>query len=427
MKYEATQEFARDADAKDSLRSMRDAFHIPTMPDGRSQVYLVGNSLGLQPKRTRDYLLRELSQWEKYAVEGHFEGEFPWMPYHEFLTPSMAEVVGAMPEEVVVMNSLTTNLHLMLATFFRPEGKRRRILLERGAFPSDHFAIESHLRHRAVDPREGMLLVGAGDGEILSTQAITDTIRQHHDELALVLLPGVQYYTGQFLDLKAITDAAHELGIIVGFDLAHAAGNVPLELHAWDVDFAVWCTYKYLNSGPGSLGGCYIHQRHATKPDLPRLAGWWGQEKSTRFEMRNEFHAIPTAEGWQLSNPAILSMAAVRASLDLFVEVGGMEPLRKKSLELTGYFEFLIRHAMADHVRIVTPKEASRRGCQLSLELFDRTHGRTIVDRLAEAGCVADWREPNVLRCAPVPMYNTFEDVYRFVAALSECLNRSNG
>jgi kynureninase len=420
--FDNSRDFALACDADDPLRSMRDEFHIPLAAEGTPKVYLVGNSLGLQPRRTGAYLQAELDKWRLLAVEAHFAGDRPWMPYHEFLAAPMARIVGALPDEVVIMNSLTVNLHLMMATFYRPHGQRTKVLLEKGAFPSDHFAIESHLAHRGVDPAEAMLLVGETEGELLQTEAICSTIDRYANELALVLLPGVQYYTGQFLDLPQITSAAHRHEIPVGFDLAHAAGNVPLSLHDWNVDFAVWCTYKYLNSGPGSLGGCYIHQRHAADPLAPRLAGWWGQDKATRFEMKNEFHAIPTAEGWQLSNPAILSMAAVRASLDVFKQAGGMQPLREKSEKLTGYLDWLLRQELGRRVSIATPNQVERRGCQLSLQLTGQVDGKRISGELADHGCLTDWRQPHTIRVAPVPLYNSYEDVFRFVNILKNCV-----
>lgn len=408
---------ARELDAADPLGPFRDQFYIPCTEDGREQIYLVGNSLGLQPKITGEYVGDELEAWRRLGVRGHFSGPHPWMPYHEFLTESMARIVGGLPAEVVVMNSLTVNLHLMLASFFQPQGRRKKILIEAGAFPSDHIAIESHLRWHGLDPREHLLVGSPRPGAAcLEMDDWCELIERNREELALILLPGVQYYTGQMFDLARLTKLAHSQGIIIGFDLAHAAGNVELKLHEWDVDFAVWCTYKYLNSGPGSVGGCFVHQRHAVNTDLVRLAGWWGHDKSTRFLMRPEFRAIPTAEGWQLSNPPILSLAAIRAALEIFDRAGGMPPLLAKSRQLTGWFAELIQRELGDSLEILTP---SARGCQLSLRSADpRLPGRRVKQQLDAAGFETDWREPDVIRAAPVPLYNRFSDVAAFVDRL---------
>ena len=408
---------AQQLDATDRLAHFRDQFHIPQTEDGRDQVYLVGNSLGLQPKLTAEYVNEELEKWRTLAVRGHFSGAHPWMPYHEFLTEPMARIVGGRPSEVVVMNSLTANLHLMMASFFVPEGRRTKILIEAGAFPSDHIAVESHLRWSGLEPREHLLLgrPDAGRG-CLTMDQWCELIEQHREELALVMLPGVQYYTGQVFDIERLTKLAHSFGITIGFDLAHAAGNLALQLHDWDVDFAVWCTYKYLNSGPGSVGGCFVHERHAVDTDRVRLAGWWGHDKSTRFLMRPEFRAIPTAEGWQLSNPPILSLAAIRASLEIFDRAGGMPTLVEKSRRMTGWFAELVQSELGDSVEILTPAE---RGCQLSLRSRDpRLPGKLVKQRLDKAGFETDWREPDVIRAAPVPLYNRFRDVAEFVMEL---------
>lgn len=408
---------ARSLDADDPLGSFRDQFHIPRTETGREQVYLVGNSLGLQPILTADYVLQELEIWRTLGVRGHFSGAHPWMPYHEFLTEPMARIVGALPEEVVVMNSLTANLHLMMASFFRPAGKRTKILIEAGAFPSDHIAVESQLRWHGLDP-QSQLLTGrpTAPQECLTMDQWCELIERHREELALILLPGVQYYTGQVFDLQRLTQHAHQHGITIGFDLAHAAGNIELRLHEWDVDFAVWCTYKYLNSGPGSVGGCFVNRRHAVDTARVRLAGWWGHDKSTRFRMKPEFRAIPTAEGWQLSNPPILSLAAIRASLEIFERAGGMSPLVAKSRRLTGWFADLVERELGDSLEILTPPP---RGCQLSLRSRDsRLPGRIVKQRLDAAGFETDWREPDVIRAAPVPLYNRFSDVAEFVQQL---------
>ncbi len=422
--FDPSLEFALQQDQRDPLRHFRDEFHIPRRPDGEPQVYLVGNSLGLQPKRTATFVQTELDKWRDLAAEAHFAGSHPWMPYHEFLSAPMAEIVGGLPHEVVVMNSLTVNLHLMLATFYQPTRTRHKILIEKGAFPSDHFAVESHLRMRGFDPAESMLLVAADKGdECVSLPQVREIIERHSDSLAVIMLPGVQYYTGQFWDIPSIVKLARQHNIAVGFDLAHAVGNVPLALHDWNVDFAVWCNYKYMNSGPGALGGCFIHERHAEDTHLPRLAGWWGQNKSTRFEMKNDFHPIPTVEGWQLSNPTIFSMAAIRASLEVFAEAGGLPPLREKSLRLTGYLASMLRHEVSDAIRPITPEDPDRRGCQLSLVVSGMSVGKQLTARLVDAGVMTDWREPNVIRVAPAPLYNSFEDVFNFVQVLKRVVS----
>jgi kynureninase len=419
MTFDSSLEYARSLDADDPLASFRERFWIPEV-DGTQQTYLVGNSLGLQPKYVAATVTEELEKWQQLGVRGHFESDRPWLPYHEFLTPTMAKIVGANDEEVVVMNTLTVNLHLMMATFYRPTKTRNKILIESHAFPSDFHAVESQIKLHGFDPKEAIVTaVHGAESELLSEDLICSLIEQHRDSLAMVLLPGVQYYPGQVLDMKRITATAHRFNISVGFDLAHAVGNVPLQLHDWEVDFAVWCNYKYLNSGPGAVGGCFIHQRHATDKTMPRMAGWWGHDKASRFEMENRFDPIPTAEGWQLSNPPILSLAAILASLRVFEEAGGMNPLREKSEKLTGYFESLLLEELGEHVNIITPKTKEQRGCQLSIEIrTDGVSGKTIHRRLEEAGTDTDWREPNVIRAAPVPLYNTFEDVHRFVTTL---------
>ena len=418
--FESTLDFARKLDRADDLAGCRDRFHMPVDAAGQPHVYLVGNSLGLQPKTTSALVGLELEKWQRLGVRGHFEGDYPWMPYHEYLAEPMAAIVGAQSNEVVVMNSLTTNLHLMMASFYQPDAKRHKILIEEHAFPSDHYAVESQIRYHGRDPQESLQLIRPRAGEdTIRGDDLLQLIEQEADQLALILLPGVQYYTGQYFDLAAISELAHQREIVVGFDLAHAAGNVPVQLHDWNVDFAVWCNYKYLNSGPGSVGGCFVHERHVGRNDLPRLSGWWGHDKSTRFLMQNQFTPIPTAEGWQLSNPPILSLAAIRASLAEFQHAGGMQPLRAKSLRLTGYFEWLLAVLLADDVRIVTPRDAAERGCQLSLAVETRDRpGKEIHAAMESANLMTDWREPNVIRAAPVPLYNSFEDVYRFVHGL---------
>ncbi|MFC6634889.1 kynureninase [Microbulbifer taiwanensis] len=425
MQFESGIDFARKLDDIDPLARFQQEFSIPTRPDGSREIYLCGNSLGLQPKRARDYITQELDKWASLGVKGHFDCDFPWMPYHEFLSESSAALVGAQTDEVVVMNSLTVNLHLMMVTFYRPTRKRYKIVIEDHAFPSDHYAVESQLRHHGVDPQDGLLLLKPREGEeLLRIEDIAALIEREGDSIALMLLPGVQYYTGQLLPMAELTQLARGKGICVGFDLAHAVGNIPLQLHDWNVDFACWCSYKYLNSGPGSVAGCFVHRRHAQDTQLPRFAGWWGHDKQTRFRMENRFQAIPTAEGWQLSNPPILSLAAIRASLDIFTEAGGMAPLRDKSEKLTAYLQFLLKAEVGEFISIITPEDPEQRGCQLSL-CCDARHlsGRALFQRLEENGVTCDWREPNVIRVAPVPLYNRFEDVYRFVEILKTACN----
>jgi len=423
MSIDTSIEHARVLDDQDPLACFRERFWIPEVA-GQQQIYLVGNSLGLQPKNVAAIVNQELETWQRLGVRGHFESQRPWLPWHELLTSGMAQIVGAQEDEVVVMNSLTTNLHLMMATFYRPSKTRHKILIESQAFPSDFQAVESQIKLHGHDPAESIVTVQHGaESDLLSEDAICNLIEQHRDSLALILLPGVQYYTGQVLNLKRITETAHRYNISVGFDLAHAVGNVPLQLHDWDVDFAVWCNYKYMNSGPGAVGGLFIHQRHATDKSLPRMAGWWGHDKATRFEMENRFDPIPTAEGWQLSNPPILALAPILASLEIFQDAGGMQPLREKSIQLTGYFAWLLEQELADQVNIITPKTADQRGCQLSIEIAtDGKSGKEIHQQLEASGSDTDWREPNVIRAAPVPLYNTFEDVHQFVQLLKRML-----
>ncbi len=419
MNFSSERAYALAQDAADSLRHYRSLFHLPKGKKGGEVIYFCGNSLGLQPRTVEEALLRELKHWREEAVEGHFRGEMPWMYYHKFLQPQSARLTGAKPEEVVVMNTLTTNLHLMMVSFYRPEGRRRKILVEGGAFPSDQYAVESQLRFHGIDPEEGMVELLPREGEhCLRTEDILRRIEELGEELALVLLGGVNYYTGQFFDLEAITRAAHAQGAVAGFDLAHAVGNVPLRLHDWDVDFAVWCSYKYLNAGPGGPSGVFVHERHGDRPDLPRFAGWWGYEEESRFLMRKGFKPMRGAAGWQLSNAQIFSFAAHKAGLDIFDEAG-MDALRQKSLRLTGYLEFLLNrlNEQSRRFEIITPARPEERGCQLSLLALEQ--GRALYDYLTENDVVCDWREPNVIRVAPVPLYNSFEDVWRFVDVLA--------
>jgi kynureninase len=422
-------ELARQLDRDDPLAALRLEFHVPKADNGQSQIYFVGNSLGLQPTRTSDYISDELQRWSELGVRGHFSGPFPWMPYHEILTESMSKIVGANTNEVVMMNSLTVNLHLMMTTFYRPTAERYKVLIEQHAFPSDHYAVESQIRLHGFSPDSGLICAAPanknGGSECLTTESLCQRIEEHRNELALILLPGVQYYTGQVLDIARLTGVARRYEIPIGFDLAHAAGNIELKLHEWDVDFAVWCSYKYLNSGPGSVGGCFVHHRHATNTQLPRLAGWWGHDKSTRFLMGTEFQPIATAEGWQLSNAPIFSMAAVRASLEIFDQAGGMGPLIAKSRSLTGYFRELLSRKLPERIQIITPASSPglAAGCQLSLKVISpNVEGKRVKAQLDAAGIETDWREPDVIRAAPVPLYNQFVEVYRFVDTLCQIL-----
>jgi kynureninase len=422
--FDTTLECAKQLDRDDPLGRFRTQFHIPQTANGTEQIYFAGNSLGLQPKRTAEYVNEFLRDWANMGVRGHFEGRHPWLPYHEFLTGGLALLAGAQPNEVVAMNSLTVNLHLMMVTFYRPTSTRYKILIEDHAFPSDAYAVDSHLRYRGYDPATALVTIKPRPGEeLIRDDDLFSLIDQERDSLALILLPGVQYYTGQVLPMADIVNRGHAVGAFVGLDLAHAIGNIELNLHAWDVDFAVWCSYKYLNSGAGSVGGCFIHDRHVRDTTLPHFAGWWGHDKSTRFEMGTEFHPIPTAEGWQLSNPPILSLAAIRASLDVFQEAGGMASLRAKSERLSGYFEYLLGKECGERIEILTPVQPSQRGCQLSLVIkSQRFSGKQVYEQLEGAGVACDWREPSVIRVAPTPLYNTFEEVFLFVQLLKSLL-----
>lgn len=405
--------YAARLDAADPLRDFRDRFHIPRNND-TEMAYFCGNSLGLQPRGARAYVDEVMDKWAHDAVEGHFREPAPWMPYHTLVRDALAGVVGAQPQEVVAMNSLTANLHLMMVSFFRPEGRRNRILMEAGAFPSDRHAMASQLHFHGLSVDECLIeLAPDRDDGTFSMAAIERAIAEHGDTLALVLWPGVQYRTGQAFDLAEIARLGHAAGAIVGFDLAHAVGNLPLALHDSGADFAVWCHYKYMNAGPGAVAGCFVHERHA-RTDRPRFAGWWGHDEATRFRMGPEFVPTPGADGWQLSNPPILGLAPLRASLDLFAQAG-MPALRAKSEALTGFLETLIRTQLADVLKIVTPANPAERGCQLSLRVAGgRAQGRALFEFLAARGVLGDWREPDVIRISPAPLYNTFADVLRF-------------
>ncbi len=413
--------YAQQQDHQDPLKHFRNKFLIPTNNEGEELIYLCGNSLGLQPKKTSEYLEQELNDWARLGVEGHTDAKYPWFPYHEFLTKSMANIIGAKPNEVVIMNSLTANLHFLMVSFYQPTKSKFKIVIESDAFPSDKYAMESQLKFHGFDPKEGLILWKPSKGEDLCRfEDLEKLMEEQGDEIALLMIGNTNYYSGQAFPLKKITELGHKHGCIVGFDLAHGAGNIQPNIHNSGADFAVWCTYKYLNSGPGSLGGCFIHERHANNPDIKRFTGWWGHNKQTRFNMRQDFDLLPGAEGWQLSNPSILSMAAIRASLDVFEEAG-MENLRQKSVKLTGYMEFLIKEINEDRINIITPTDQNERGCQLSIQV--KNADKNLHTQLTESGVISDWREPNVIRVAPVPLYNTFEDVFKFIERFKEVLN----
>jgi kynureninase len=420
--YKNELSFAKEKDNQDLLKLYREKFYLPTFTE--NVVYFTGNSLGLQPKSVQSYIQEELNAWAKYGVEGHFLAEKPWFEYHEFLTEKAANVVGALPKEVVVTHSLTTNLHLLMVSFYKPEGKRTKILCEAKAFPSDQYALESQVKFHGLDPKTDIVEIAPREGEhLIDEEDIYAKIEELGDELALVMIGGVNYYTGQLFDMKTITEKAHAVGAIAGFDLAHAAGNIHLKLHDWGVDFAAWCTYKYMNSSPGGVSGMFVHEKHEYKPELPRFAGWWGYDKETRFLMEPGFNPMKGAEGWQLSNAPVLGMAAHLASLDLFEEVG-MESLCAKRDDLTAYLEFIINDVSERNknatFEIITPKDKTKRGAQLSI--LAHGQGKALFDAMTEKGVIADWREPNVIRVAPAPFYNSFEDVYRFGKILEESI-----
>jgi len=422
MNFSADEDFARQLDAEDSLRSFREKFHLPLGENGQPLIYFAGNSLGLMPKSARRIVEQELDDWAQLGVDAHLEAETPWYTYHENLREPMARIVGARPVEVICMNSLTVNIHLMMATFYRPRKHSGfKILMEDPAFPSDTYAIKTQIRQHGLDPREALVLARPRKGEAtVRTEDIVALIEKNADSLAVVLLAGVNFFTGQFFDIAAVTTAAQKHGVAVGIDLAHAVGNVPLSMHDWNVDFAVWCSYKYLNSGPGAVAGAFVHERHATNTELPRLAGWFGNDPNTRFRMQLEPEFIPvaSADGWQISNPPIFSMAPLLASLAIFDEAGGMQPLREKSKKLTGYLEFLLERAGTNRFTVITPRDPEARGCQLSILAHENP--KELQKKLEAAGVKADFREPNVIRAAPTPLYNSFHDVWRFAKILTE-------
>ncbi len=413
MQFENTAAFAKELDEKDILNDFRNKFYIPII-NGKECIYFTGNSLGLQTKSTQDYVVNELEDWANFGVEGHFHARKPWLQYHEIFPKQLSKIVGCLPEEVVVMNQLTVNLHLLMVSFYRPSKQRYKIICEAKAFPSDQYAMESQVKYHGFKYEDAVIEVSPRAGEYsIRTEDIVAAIKQHGESVALVLFGGVNYYTGQYFDLQSITKAAHEVGAIAGFDLAHAAGNVELKLHEWDVDFACWCSYKYLNSGPGAVAGVYIHQKHFTNTGIPRFSGWWGHTKEKRFKMDKGFEPIPTAEGWQLSNAPILSMAAHKASIDIF-EAAGMENLLAKGKLLSNYLLFIlddINTSLKEKIiEIITPRTA--KGCQVSMLMLKQ--GKEVFEALKKQGVIADWREPNVIRVAPVPLYNKFSEVFTF-------------
>ena len=425
MEFQFTEAFAKEMDQQDPLSKYRAEFLFP-QHDGRETVYFTGNSLGLQPKGAQKALQQELDDWAKYGVEGHFEAKNPWFSYHEMFAEPLSKIVGAKPTEVVAMNGLTTNLHLLMVSFYQPTESRYKILCEGKAFPSDQYALETQVKFHGLEPSDTIVELFPREGEhTIRTEDVLAKIKEIGDELALVMIGGVNYYTGQLWDMKTITKAGHDVGSMVGWDLAHAAGNIPLHLHDWEVDFAAWCSYKYMNSGPGSISGIYVHEKHCKNKDLVRFAGWWGHDKETRFLMEKGFNPIPTAESWQLSNAPVFAMAIHKASLDLFSEIG-IENLRAKSIRLTNYLEFVIDQISASfesvNFEVITPKEEDSRGAQLSI--LAHGQGKELFDFITAKGVIADWREPNVIRIAPVPMYNNFEDVYRFGKIIEEYLNQ---
>jgi kynureninase len=419
--FSADETIAREMDAQDPLRDFRKKFHLPLAKDGKPLIYFAGNSLGLMPKSARQIVEEELDNWTKLGVDAHHAAGTPWYSYHETLREPTARLAGAKPIEIVCMNSLTVNLHLMMATFYRPTKSRFKILMEDPAFPSDTYAIKTQIAHHGLEPKDALILARPRKGEFtIRTGDIVDLIDKHHDKLALVMFAGVNFFTGQLFDIKGVTAAAQKHGIIVGFDLAHAVGNVPLSLHDWNVDFAVWCSYKYLNAGPGAVAGAFVHERHAMNRELPRLAGWWGKDPATRFRLHldPEFVPVRSADAWQVSNPPIFSMAPLRASLAIFDQAGGIGPLRAKSTKLTGYLEFLLTEIGSKKFTVITPHDPDTRGCQLSI--LAHQHPKTLHDELTAAGVKCDFREPNVIRVAPTPLYNTFHEVWRFAKILAE-------
>jgi kynureninase len=423
ISYRFSEDFAQEMDEKDPLKGFRSYFYFPKV-DGREAIYLCGNSLGLQPISTKEYIQKELDNWAEMAVDGHFHGEDAWYHIRKKSKPALAEIVGAHEHEVVAMNNLSSNLHFLMVSFYQPTKERFKIITEAGAFPSDMYMLETQVKFHGLDPDLTIIELRPREGEYtLRTEDILKTISDHKDQLALVMMSGLQYYTGQVFDMEAITSSGHAAGAKVGFDLAHAAGNVPLQLHDWGVDFATWCSYKYMNSGPGNISGIFVHERHAESPELPRFAGWWGHDEAERFKMEKGFKPMFGADGWQLANSNVLALAAHQASLDIFQEAG-MERLRVKSELLTGYLEFLLHQINGERgvIEIITPKNTKERGCQLSLLV--KKGGKAVFDDLYQNAIVGDWRHPNVIRIAPTPLYNSFMDVFRFAKILEQSLHK---
>jgi len=421
VNFSTDEDFARQLDSEDPLRHLRERFYLPLHKNGQPLIYFAGNSLGLMPRSARELVDEELDNWAKLGVDAHHATGTPWYTYHEAVREPTARLVGAKPLEVICMNSLTVNLHLMMATFYRPTPSRFKILMEEPAFPSDTYAIKTQIAHHGLDPRDALILARPRKNDFtVRPEDIIDLIDKHADQLTVVMFAGVNFFTGQLFDIEQITSAARKRDIVVGFDLAHAIGNVPLSLHDWSVDFAVWCSYKYLNSGPGAVAGAFVHERHAANTKLPRLAGWFGNDPNTRFRLHlePEFVPVASADGWQISNPPILSMAPLRASLAVFDEAGGMDPLRAKSIRLTSYLEFLLTEIGSKKFTVITPRESNARGCQLSILAHE--HPKELLKEVETAGVKCDFREPNVIRVAPTPLYNTFHEVWRFGRILAQ-------
>ncbi|PWV53481.1 kynureninase [Chitinophaga sp. S165] len=409
--FELSRQFAEEQDQSDPLKTHREQFYFPQR-NGKDAIYFCGNSLGLQPKKVRPAIEQELNDWHHHAVEGYWNAENPWLYYQQYCSKPLTNIVGASQDELTVMNTLTVNLHLLLMSFYRPTKQRFKILMEAGAFPSDQYAVETQVRLHGFDPETAIIEVAPRPGEyLIREEDIFDIIDQESSSLAIILLGGINYYTGQLFNMQSITEAAHRVGAVAGFDLAHVVGNVPLKLHDWEVDFAVWCSYKYLNGGPGAVGGAFIHERHARDIDRQRLGGWWGNEESTRFKMEKGFKPKSRAEGWQISTAQVFNMVALKASLELF-ESAGMAALRDKSIKLTNYLEFLLKHIENIKFEIITPKNCKERGAQLSLLFHDK--GREIQQKMTDAGIIVDWREPGVIRISPAPLYNSYGDVFHF-------------
>ncbi|MHA1983319.1 MAG: kynureninase [Candidatus Hodarchaeales archaeon] len=422
-KYQNNRNFAENLDLQDPLKELKEKFYLPKQPNGMDYIYFCGNSLGLQPKNVKKYIDEEIEDWKTKGVEGHYNAKRPWLSYHEIFADSISKLIGAKPDEVITMNTLSVNIHLMFVSFYQPKDKKRKIMMESGSFPSDTYAVKSQLLFHGYNPDEDIIFVRPRQGErTLRTEDIINLIYNQGEEIALIWFGGINYATGQVFDMEKITKAGHNNQIIVGFDLAHGIGNIPMKLHKWKVDFATWCTYKYLNGGPGSIAGAFIHEMHHHNEKLHRFAGWWGHDKDTRFLMGPDFKPINTAEGWQISNPPVFSMTPLRASLDVFDEVG-IDNLREKSLKLTNYFEYLLKENLENKITIITPKNIEERGCQLSVVV--KHNPKIIHEQLHPNGIICDWREPDIIRCAPVPLYNSYTDVYDFVQILSRLIEKS--